>query len=241
MTDLRRKVCERIFELDACSGDAPITEEILANHLGMSRTPVREVLHDLERDRLIERKKKKGIVLTRPDARKITEMYDARTALEGFAARLATDLITDSDVDELGEINERYVAGIAERDSQKYIAASTQFHIKIIDIAGNSIIADSMERFALLARLFYLKLPRTPLTNKLKNPFTHEMIIEVLTRCDPNKSEDLMRNHIQWGKQKAIELMLNTSVGRFEEKTKGYRPQRFLGEGLGQQKRKTKR
>ncbi len=67
-----------------------LVESHIAEMLGMSRTPVREAIHKLERERLIERQPRGGFTVLGLNRDDIEETFGIRSVLEGYAARLAT-------------------------------------------------------------------------------------------------------------------------------------------------------
>jgi DNA-binding GntR family transcriptional regulator len=78
-----------------------LTEEHLANGLGVSRTPVREALHKLASEGLIQPLESRGFCVA-PDSREdIEDLFDIRAALEGYAIRIVCDNITESDIQKL--------------------------------------------------------------------------------------------------------------------------------------------
>ena len=67
-----------------------LVESHIAQMLGISRTPVREAIHKLERERLIERQPRGGFTVLGLGRDDIEETFGIRSVLEGYAARLAT-------------------------------------------------------------------------------------------------------------------------------------------------------
>ena len=80
--------------------NAPLVETELAERLEVSRTPVRESLQRLAKEGLITSKSRRWFVLEQT-LKDIRESYDIRAALEGYAARLATERATESQIDAL--------------------------------------------------------------------------------------------------------------------------------------------
>src|ERR1700730_2568284 len=71
-----------------------LTERSLAEHLGVSPTPVREALQRLEHERLIERDAVRAIRVADPSVARLHELSLIEAALRGVAARLAAERAT---------------------------------------------------------------------------------------------------------------------------------------------------
>ena len=85
--------------------DTPkLDERRLAEDLGVSRTPVREVLSRLEQEGLVQNIPRRGAFVVRKTKTEILEMICVWSALEGLAARLATQHATDRELAELREL-----------------------------------------------------------------------------------------------------------------------------------------
>ena len=75
-----------------------LVETELARQLGISKTPVRDALQELEREGLVTRILFKGTYVTEVSARDAEEIFQLRAVLEGLAARLATPRLTPEDL-----------------------------------------------------------------------------------------------------------------------------------------------
>src|ERR1700722_16036107 len=80
-----------------------VTERALAEHLGVSPTPVREALQRLEHERLIERDAVRAIRVAEPSVDRLHELSLIEAALRGVAARLAAERATDQEVKRIAE------------------------------------------------------------------------------------------------------------------------------------------
>jgi len=98
-----RSIRDLIVTLDLPPG-AVVSEADLMARLGMGRTPVREALRALARERLVEVYPRRGIFVAGVDPRELSALSEARSVLEPAAARLAAVRLTDTDratIDEL--------------------------------------------------------------------------------------------------------------------------------------------
>ena len=211
---------DRIFERAASPDyhDRLSTEIELSKELGISRSPVRNVLAQLERERLIIRKKKKGILLRKLDVKEIVETYDARAALEGFAARLAKGKLSEKELAKLAKLAADIARQLKDGNLPACAKLEGEFHRLILCAAGNSIIAEMIERVSLLERSFFIRAKgngNTTTPSSGENPASHEAIIEAFRRGTAEDCERLMRQHIQWTKMKVIERALRISLDKF--------------------------
>src|SRR2546426_4857832 len=79
-------------------GDVRLDERQLASDLGISRTPVREAMAQLEREGFVRSVPRRGIYVVRKSKREIVEMITAWAALESMAARLITQRASDQEI-----------------------------------------------------------------------------------------------------------------------------------------------
>lgn len=112
--------------------------EDLAARFGVSLAPVRNALHDLVSEGLVEVKSRSGAFVSRPSARDIEETFDIRLALECLAAGPAAQHITSPQLRTLQRIFNslsRPVRTASER--RAHDAANAEFHRRIVEASGN--------------------------------------------------------------------------------------------------------
>jgi DNA-binding GntR family transcriptional regulator len=145
------EVKRRILNLDFKPGTR-LFEESLAASLGVSRTPLREALRQLESESLLERQPAGGLVVPVLDGVEIANLYDVRAALESLMATGAARVATAEDGQALEGIVARHAALIDFPDEA--IRFGTALHSAIADLADNSWavrlhgqVASQMERY----------------------------------------------------------------------------------------------
>src|SRR5712692_5955504 len=98
----------------------------LADELGISRTPIREAMHRLEAEGLVDILPRRGTFVTTIELQEIAEGFDVRCALERFAAEIAACVATDEEIAHLRAIlsEMRQLLAVVDYQSvvQKYIA-----------------------------------------------------------------------------------------------------------------------
>ncbi len=224
--NIQKEIHNILFEL-LMGSVRPITEEMIGERLGISRTPVRQVLKKLETEGLIEQKRKKGICLRSIPVEEFLQLYDIRAVLEGFAARLACETARDSDIKELNNLAKRYNREFAEGQMDIVDQLDLQFHRKIVQMSENIHLSKIMDDFSIIEKVFMMEKAKNSSSNKAfvptvpaKEPIPHEMIVETIKRRDSDECEKILRRHIQHSKQALMKnkLKINYTDGDKEKK-----------------------
>src|SRR5258708_27409017 len=87
-----------------------LRQERLARELGVSHTPIREALKQLEVEGLVEHVPYRGVRVVEVSMEAVSDIYDMRTVLEGLAARAAAERLTYEELCELKRLHERMMA-----------------------------------------------------------------------------------------------------------------------------------
>ena len=114
-----------------------ISEVALAEQLGMSRTPVRTALFQLEEAGLVEKLAGRGWRVRPLTKEDVEEIFQLKTALEVLAVRLTTERITSAQGDYLMKITERLESAAASGDLDAWLRGDSDFHAHIMEISGN--------------------------------------------------------------------------------------------------------
>jgi len=194
-----------------------LNETMLSEKLGISRTPIREVLQHLEEEGLIERRPKVGIGLRLLSLREMIEIYDLRSVLEGLASRL---LAINPDKKVIAKLENacRKAAEMRESKSAAYSEieqADLVFHEQLVETCGNVNLKRIVRNCQVLTLSFRithklgLKLRIKPLR------YTHGQIIEAVRMGNQVEAEEATRRHIEEGKESMIQMFLGpTAVSR---------------------------
>ena len=105
-----------------------LVESHIAEMLGISRTPVREAIHKLERERLIERQPRGGFTVLGLNRGDIDETFGIRSVLEGYAARLATLKHQPKELKALEKKIEEYKHCLDKKQLKALPEINTEFH-----------------------------------------------------------------------------------------------------------------
>ena len=131
---------ERILRWDYLPGHR-ITEEGLCSEFGVSRSPVREALHMLSENGLIERKPRLGYRVRLVDFKEINELYELRLAIEEFViTRICDEGMNEQKADELIAFWSNLLAKLPEM-ANLVPAADEDFHESLSRLLCNDILA----------------------------------------------------------------------------------------------------
>lgn len=170
-----------------------LVEEDLAEALNVSRTPVREVLQRLTLDGLVVRRRR-GWAVREHNTEEIRDIYACRTALEGYAARLAALTSSDEQLAQMESILYSAEPGAISRDQM--VDINERFHEAIIDACGNAMLADLCWR----SRLYYFNRRVAELytdEEALYSRAQHERMLAALHARDPDRAERIARQHVE--------------------------------------------
>jgi DNA-binding GntR family transcriptional regulator len=182
------------------SGDIPIGAQLrqaeLAKALGVSRTPVREALRQLQAGGLIEVVPNRGAVVRVPAPWDVRETYEVRAELEGLACERAVSRITRDGLAELRAVNEALRPGVVPADGSSTVA-NDRFHTLIHGIAGNERLARVIKEIneAFPRNVSALVLQDNP-RHREDNFAEHERIIAALTTEDAQLARREMQAHV---------------------------------------------
>lgn len=177
-----------------------LVEEQIALQVGISRTPVREAFHKLERDDLVTRLPKGGFAVREFTKEDVEEIFGIRSALESYAAYLATIHITPEKLNALEKKVEESERVLKKGDQEKLIQLHTEFHDllykackskKLIELINN--FRDYFYRY----RASLLQLPDGFKTSILD----HRQMLKAMKEKKPRLVERLVRQHLERGKE----------------------------------------
>jgi len=185
-----------------------LVEQEIARELGVSRTPVREALHQLEREGLIEHFPNRGFTVIGESESEVAEIFEIRSILEGYILRVACEGATDDLVSDLKSLLKEAERCLAESQIEELHRINTLFHDRILQqISGRARLKNlvkDLREYVLRYRAVTLRFPG----GAERTVKGHERIILALETGDPDLCERIMRAHVEGAKSDAIrELM----------------------------------
>ncbi len=120
-----------------------LTEMKLVSDLGVSRTPIREAIHRLEQEHIVEITQK-GILVLGVTQQDLMDIFDIRERIEGIASRMAAEIITDEQLAELREVLELQEFYVPKHDADHIKIYDSKFHQLIYRFSGSSVFFDTL-------------------------------------------------------------------------------------------------
>lgn len=174
--------------------DIRLDERQLAQDFGISRTPVREAMAQLEREGFVRSVPRRGVYVVRKTKAEVIEMITAWAALEGMAARLITQRAGDEEIASLRKMFATFEDGELRAHLDEYSEANIRFHQAIIGMSGNKVLISLAENLFTHMRM----IRRKTIAEKdrvEKSIRDHMNIIQALEARDTARAEDLVRDH----------------------------------------------
>lgn len=178
------------------AGGTPLRAAAVAERLGVSITPVREAFRRLEQDRLIIYERHHGATVIDLTDDALLEFYQVRAVVEGLGARLAAEVITQAQLNELWELHASMVEDEREGRHELLGEKSRRLHLAVTDTGGPSFLGAH-------ARALHDSYP-VPTGASLwldpeqaKNQLTaHEQLLRALGSGDGYTAERIMVEHV---------------------------------------------
>ena len=207
---------DRIFSLlreAIVEGEIPpgskISEPELARRYGISRGPLREAIGRLEACGLVVRRPNVGARVVTMSSRQLLEIFHVREALEGMAARLAAQNMSDEEIVDLRRLLEQHGRQIAQDADHAYFQreGDLDFHYRIVQGSHNARIVDLLcNDLYHLVRLYRYQFGMV--SKRGPRAFVeHEHIVDAIERRDAEMAELMMRAHVRASRENVERLL----------------------------------
>ena len=171
-----------------------LDERDLSQRFGVSRTPLREALAQLESEGFVRIAPRKGIFIVRRTKAEILDMITVWAALESMAARLATKEASDEDLASLHGLVDEFSADEVARKLGEYSDANIQFHQAIIRHGQCALIAEITN--GLFFHVRAIRRRTIVEQDRAKRSIVdHKEIVAALEARDTERAERLVREH----------------------------------------------
>ena len=184
-------------------GGQRLIEEQLAFQIGISRTPVREAFHKLERDELVTRLPKGGFAVREFTKEDVEEIFGIRSALESYAAYLATLHISPEKIFNLEKKIEEAEKALKSGDDDKVVQLHTEFHDLLYKSCRSKKLIEMINNF----RDYFYRY-RSALLRTEKGVYVsiegHRQMLGAMKKKNPRLVERLVQKHLERGKELVI-------------------------------------
>ncbi|MDP4094770.1 MAG: GntR family transcriptional regulator [Bacillota bacterium] len=188
-------------------GDSLI-ETKLSEEMGVSRTPIREAIRQLELEGLVESIPNKGAIVKGISIQDIEDIYTIRMMIEGLAARWAAEKITEEELAELKEVVDLEEFYTNKNDANHLHKFDSQFHDIIFRASKSKTLMHTLSTFH-----HYVQKARTA---SLASPGRaqkaleeHRAILQAIIERNAEKAEKLTTEHVKNASKNFISLVKN--------------------------------
>jgi len=189
-----QRLHDQIVTLKLSPG-TPLQESALVEELDLGRTPIREALQWLACEGLVVLRPRRGAFVADISVTDLQQIFELRQVLEGYAAALAAQRATETDIAALEKALADLDAADSREDTQAHIEIDRAFHRALARSAHNKFLRSALSRlYNLNLRLWYLALERIgPMHDAVEQ---HRAVLEAIKEHDSQKAEAVIREHI---------------------------------------------
>ena len=201
-----RSLAERAYELlvreitrlELAPGEV-LADKALTERFDIGRTPMREALQRLAREGLVVHLPNRGMFVSEISAASVQQIYEFRSLIDGYAARLAATRASEAEMDDLTALHEALVDATERDDIDTYVLMDRLFYDVLANAAQNVYLAEVIPRiFNLHLRLWFF------ISNKIGGwhsiARSHEEmtrgVADAIRRRNPNEAELAMKAYI---------------------------------------------
>lgn len=188
-----------------------LRQERLARELGVSHMPVREALKQLAAEGLIEYLPYRGMRVVEFTPEDIEDLYAARAALEGRAARAAATRLTPEQLAELRALVAQMGASQAPEQIALNRSLNRRFHELIYEASGRAYLTRALSQmWAWFPTMFlgtYAPTASTPVIGRETDVEEHVAVVEALAARDGARAEQLLAEHVLRAGQQLVAML----------------------------------
>ena len=178
----------------------------LAEELGVSRTPIREALRKLELEGFIVMVPRKGAYVADVSFKDIADVFEIRAALEGLAAGLAAERITDEELEEMERLVVEKTEAISNNDMERLVAVDTSFHETIYKASRNERLTNIINN--LREQIQRYRTTSLAYPGRMKRSLEeHRGIVEAIQSRNAQLAHQVAREHIENAENSMIEAI----------------------------------
>ncbi|GLK16436.1 MULTISPECIES: GntR family transcriptional regulator [Herbiconiux] len=190
---------------------SPLSENRLANQLGISRTPVREALQRLEKEGLVKRTDNARFTVSQLTATEVNDACDLLEVLDTYIARKASSTLTDEGAAALkGYVDDMYRAA-ANDDRASWALADQLFHRKANALAGNVLVAETVRETRRRIQRFWLRAASLQ-SRLLSCAEEYDELYQAIVAHDYAGIEPAVKKHIGHMRERMLEMIAAAAI-----------------------------
>ena len=188
---LRDEICRGVYEPGFW-----LQETDLSEHLGVSRSPIREALRQLVSDGLVVEIPNKGVFVKKFTGRDIDEIFDMRLMLESYAIQNSCSHMTSARLESLFDILDHMERTHTADNLEEYTRYDELLHNRIVEIADNSLVKSTYDRVRSMNQQFRV-LSLTSSKRFSESLVEHRQIIQALAMGDTVTALQTNARHLE--------------------------------------------
>ena len=189
-----------------------LTEHMLTQKLGVSRTPVRSALQRLAEDGLVSLTPNRGAVVIGIAKEDIVDIYRIRMRLEGLASAMAAEKITEETKQKLSETVALFEFYAQRQDTERIEELDTVFHSTIYEASGSRTLQRILTDLHSNTKAYRTQSLCIP-GRRIKTLEEHKEILNAILTGDAERAESLTSAHVE----RAMENMLLVLAGNGDD------------------------
>ncbi|MDI3481562.1 MAG: hypothetical protein PWQ97_1217 [Tepidanaerobacteraceae bacterium] len=183
-----------------------LMEVQLAEEMGVSRTPVREAIRKLELEGLVVMIPRKGAYVAGLSLKEAADVFEIRESLEGLAAALAAERITDEELETMEKILSSVQKAVEGGDVETIIKKDAEFHQILFAATRNHRLAQIINNLKEQIDRFRVQSFTNPA--RIKSILQeHRSIVNAIKARDANMAEKLTREHIEKVENNVMDIL----------------------------------
>ncbi len=195
---LREAILKGVFK----PGDR-LMEISLAKEMGVSRTPVREALQKLEKERLVNILPRKGVFVASITKEDVKDVLEVRKHLEELVVVLSCERATKEDINEMLERKAEFESAINTGDITRMAEADVAFHNVIYKSTGNQSLIEVLKN--LHEKMYRYRMEHLKDKEGRKSLINeHDRLIEAIRTKNEDAAKEIINNHIDNQKKNVI-------------------------------------
>lgn len=192
--DIRRTLEDEIMRGRLAPGQR-VDEQRVAERFGVSRTPVREALHQLAASGLVQLRGRQGALVSQLSIPDVLDGFLVMGELEGLCARLAARRITAQQRETLESAHQACIDAVEAHDAERFYEANKGFHEGIYVAARNRMLFEQVRNLRLRLAPYRRLITFQP--GRMEASIDeHAAVLAAIVNGDANHADALMQEHV---------------------------------------------